>query len=87
MPLDRKTILDSVKKTGRLVIISEEPISGSAAAEIAAIIADEGFDYLKAPIKRVCAPDTPIPFAPCLEKFWMPEENNLVANVLDILEE
>src|SRR5208283_3679488 len=62
VPLDKQTIYDSVRKTGRLVIMDEEPKTGSAAAEIAALVADEAFDFLDAPIKRVCAPDTPIPF-------------------------
>ena len=84
-PLDKETILKSVKKTGRLVVLSEEPITGSAAGEIAAIVADEGYDSLKAPIKRVCAPDTPIPFGANLEKFWMPDEGKLIKAVTDIV--
>lgn len=84
MPLDTETILKSVKKTGRLVITTEEPLTGSAAGEIAAVVASEAFDSLKAPIKRVCAPDTPIPFAPVLEKFWMPNEEKLVKAINEI---
>ena len=84
-PLDKETILKSVKKTGRLVVLSEEPITGSAAGEIAAIVADEGYDSLKAPIKRVCAPDTPIPFGANLEKFWMPDEGKLIKAVTDMV--
>lgn len=85
VPLDKKAITDSVKKTGRLVIIDEEPKTGSAAAEISAIIAEEAFDLLKAPIKRVCAPDTPIPFSPVLEKFWMPDEDKLAKAINEII--
>jgi len=85
VPLDKQTIIDSVKKTGRLVIISEEPRTGSAAAEIAATVAEEAFDFLDAPVKRVCAPDTPIPFSPALEKFWLPDENNLIKAVREII--
>jgi pyruvate/2-oxoglutarate/acetoin dehydrogenase E1 component len=84
-PLDKETILRSVKKTGRLVVLSEEPVTGSAAGEIVAIVADEGHDYLKAPIKRVCAPDTPIPFGGNLEKFWMPDEKKLVQAVTELV--
>jgi len=84
-PLDKETILKSVKKTGRLVVLSEEPVTGSAAGEIAAIVADEGYDSLKAPIKRVCAPDTPIPFGANLEKFWMPDEGKLIKAVTDMV--
>lgn len=64
VPLDKEAILKSVAKTGRLVIVDEEPKTGSAACTIASIVAEEGFDLLKAPVKLVCAPDTPIPFSP-----------------------
>ena len=83
-PLDKETIIDSVKKTGRLVIMDEDPKTGNAAAEIAAIVADEAFDLLDAPIKRVCAPDTPIPYSPGMEKFWMPDEENLIKAISEI---
>jgi len=85
VPLDKQAIIDSVKKTGRLVIMDEEPKIGSAAGEIAAVIAEEAFDFLDAPIKRVCAPDTPIPFSPVLEKFWMPDEENLIKAITEIM--
>jgi pyruvate/2-oxoglutarate/acetoin dehydrogenase E1 component len=85
VPLDKETIINSVKKTGRLVIMDEEPKTGSAAAEIAAIIAEDAFDYLDAPIKRVCAPDTPIPFSPVLEKLWMPNEEKLIKTIKEII--
>ena len=85
VPLDKQTILDSVKKTGRLVIMDEEPKTGSAAAEIAAIAADEAFYFLKTPVKRVCAPDTPVPFSPVLEKFYMPDEQDLIKAVTEIM--
>ena len=84
VPLDTETVLGSVKKTNRLVIMEEEPKTGGAAAEVAAIVADEAFDYLDAPIKRVCAPDTPIPFSPVLEKRWMPDEEDLIRAVDEI---
>jgi len=58
--------------------MDEEPKTGSVAAEIAAVIADEAFDFLDAPIKRVCVPDTPVPFSPLLEKIWMPDEEDLI---------
>jgi len=85
VPLDKQTIIDSVKKTGKLVIMDEEPKTASAAAEISAIVAEEAFDFLDAPIKRVCAPDTPIPFSPVLEKFWMPDEEDLIKAVTEIM--
>jgi pyruvate dehydrogenase E1 component beta subunit len=83
-PLDKETILKSVKKTGKLAILCEEPITGSAAGEISAIVAEEAFDSLKAPIKRVCAPDTPIPFGGNMEQFWMPDDEKLIKAVKEI---
>ncbi|MBA7507871.1 Acetoin:2,6-dichlorophenolindophenol oxidoreductase subunit beta [subsurface metagenome] len=85
VPLDKQAIIDSVKKTGRLVIMDEEPKTGSAAGEISAIVAEEAFDHLDAPIRRVCAPDTPIPFSPVLEKAWMPDEEDLIKAVTEIM--
>jgi len=84
-PLDEQAILDSVKKTGRLVIMDEEPEKGSVASEIAAIVAEKGFDFLDAPIKRVCAPNTAVPFSPVLEKFWMPDEENLIKAINEVM--
>ena len=85
-PLDRETIIASVKKTGKLAIMDEEPKTESASSEIAAIVAEEGFAHLKAPIKRVCAPDTPIPFSPALEKEWMPDEDDLIQAVSELVD-
>ena len=85
VPLDKQAIIDSVKKTGKLVIMTEEPLTGSAAGEISAIVAEEAFDSLDAPIKRVCAPDTPVPFSPFLEKIWMPDEEDLIKAVTEIM--
>lgn len=81
VPLDKQTILDSVKKTGRLVVFTEECQTGSFAGYVAAICADEAFDYLDAPIKRVNAPDTPVPYGVVLEDYWMPNENQLIAAI------
>jgi pyruvate/2-oxoglutarate/acetoin dehydrogenase E1 component len=83
-PLDKQTIIDSIKKTGKLVIMDEEPKTESASSEIAAIVAEEAFNFLKAPIKRVCAPDTPIPFSPALERAWMPDEEDLLEAVTEL---
>lgn len=85
VPLDKQTIYDSVKKTGRLVIMDEEPKTGSASAEIAALVAEEAFDLLDAPIKRVCAPNTPVPFSQVLEKFWIPDGEDLIKAINEIM--
>jgi len=85
VPFDKETVLNSVKKTGRLVIFTEECQTGSFAGQVAAIAADEGFDYLDAPIKRVNAPDTPVPYGIVLEDFWMPDENQLIKAIHEII--
>jgi pyruvate dehydrogenase E1 component beta subunit len=85
VPVDKQAIIDSVRKTGKLVIMDEEPKTGSWAAEISATMADEAFDLLDAPIKRVCAPDTPVPFSPVLEKFWVPDEEDLIRAITEIV--
>ena len=71
-PLDEETILNSVAKTHRLLIVDEDNPRCSAATDIAAMVADQGFDTLDAPIKRVTAPHTPVPFSPPLEQFYVP---------------
>ena len=73
-PLDKETIIESVKKTGRLIIGEEGCLTGGFGAEVAAIAAAEAFDYLDAPIKRLAALDTPIPFATALEGAVVPDE-------------
>ncbi len=82
VPLDKELILASVRKTGRLVIVEEDNLTGGWAAEIAAIVADEAFAWLDAPIKRVSAPDVPPPFAPVLERAYVPDAEKIVAAVL-----
>jgi pyruvate dehydrogenase E1 component beta subunit len=78
VPLDKELILSSVRKTGRLVIVEEDNLTGGWAADLAAIAADEAFDWLDAPIKRVSAPDTPVPFAPVMEQFYVPSAQRVV---------
>lgn len=71
-PWDQETVLNSVKKTGRLIIIDEANPHNNTATDIASVVADKAFDYLDAPIKRVCAPNTPVPFASNLEQMYLP---------------
>ena len=85
VPFDKETVLKSVEKTGRLVVFTEECATGSFAGHVAAIVADEGFDYLDAPIKRVNAPDTPVPYGVVLEDYWIPKEENLIEAINQIL--
>ena len=81
IPLDKDLILASVRKTGRLVIVEEDNLTGGWAADIAAFVAEEAFYYLDAPIKRVSAPDTPPPFAPVMEQFYVPSVERVVQAV------
>jgi acetoin:2,6-dichlorophenolindophenol oxidoreductase subunit beta len=85
IPLDKQLILDSVRKTGRLVIVEEDNKTNGWAAEIAALVAEEAFFYLDAPVKRVSAPDTPAPFAPVMEAFYVPSEERVVEAVKSLL--
>jgi len=80
-PFDKKGILKSLEKTNKVVIVTEENKRGSFAGEISAIIAEEGFDYLDAPVLRVCAMDTPVPFSPVLEKYYVPDADDIVKSV------
>jgi acetoin:2,6-dichlorophenolindophenol oxidoreductase subunit beta len=81
VPLDKELILNSVRKTGRLVIVEEDNLTGGWAGEIAALVAEEAFFWLDAPIKRVSAPDTPPPFAPVMEQFYVPSVERVVQAV------
>jgi pyruvate dehydrogenase E1 component beta subunit len=85
-PLDMETIIASVKKTHRLVILHEEVKFAGSGAEIAAQVAEDAFDYLDAPILRVAAPFCPVPFSPPLEKAYIPSEEALIAAVEKVME-
>jgi pyruvate/2-oxoglutarate/acetoin dehydrogenase E1 component len=85
VPLDKQAIIKSVKKTGRIVIVTEDCKTAGVSAEIAAIVAEEALDYLDAPIKRVAEPDTPIPFSPPLEQFVIPNEKTIIKAVKEVL--
>jgi pyruvate/2-oxoglutarate/acetoin dehydrogenase E1 component len=84
-PLDEETILRSVAKTHHLVLVDEDNPRCGAAADIAAMVADKGFDTLDAPIKSVTAPHTPVPFSPPLENFYVPTPERIVETVRDLL--
>jgi pyruvate/2-oxoglutarate/acetoin dehydrogenase E1 component len=81
IPFDRETVLESVKRTGKVLIVHEDNLTGGFGAEVAAIVAEDAFEYLDAPVRRVAAIDTPIPFAPPLEREYMPLEDDIVAAV------
>jgi 2-oxoisovalerate dehydrogenase E1 component beta subunit len=77
-PLDSEKILASVKKTGKVLILHEARKTAGIGAEIAAIISEDAFQYLDAPIVRVTAPDTPVPYSPPLEKEYRPNAENII---------
>jgi pyruvate/2-oxoglutarate/acetoin dehydrogenase E1 component len=85
VPLDEDIILNSVAKTHKLLVVDEGHLRGGAAAEIVAVVADKGFDSLDAPIKRLTAPDVPVPFSPPLEQFVLPNDTKIVAAVKELV--
>lgn len=85
VPLDKDTIMASVAKTGRLVIVDNAHRTNSAASEIAAVVAEEAFESLHKPIVRVTTPDTHIPASPVLENIIYPSEEDICSAVKSIL--
>ena len=86
-PLDTQTVLDSVRKTGKVCVVHEDNLTGGVGAEVAAVIAREAFDYLDGPIYRVAAPDVPsFPYSPSLEDFCLPTTEKIVHAVRELAE-
>src|SRR5262249_7588748 len=85
-PLDEDTTLESVERTGRLVVVDEATPRCSMATDIAALVADKAFAALKAPPRRVTAPHTPVPFAPSLERLYIPSPERIAAAVREVRE-
>lgn len=83
-PFDKDSVLQSLEKTGKLVIVHEAVKTGGLGGEIAALVADEGFDLLDAPIKRVTAPDCPVPFSSHLEAHYLPSQDKIVKAVKEM---
>lgn len=84
-PFDKETVVNSVKKTGRLVVVEEDTKTNGWGAEVVATMAEEVIDYLDAPMKRVSALDLPIPAAPPLERYVIPSEERIVQTIRRIL--
>jgi pyruvate/2-oxoglutarate/acetoin dehydrogenase E1 component len=78
LPLDVPAILQSVGRTGRLIVLHEATRTGGFGAEVAALVAEECFSSLKAPVRRIAAPDIPVPFSPPLERFYIPRVEQVV---------
>ena len=85
VPLDKETVLESLSRTGRLVTVHDANRFCGFGAELAALAADEGFASLKAPVRRVAAPDAPVPFCPPQEQFYKPGAEDIAAAVRSIL--
>lgn len=86
MPLDKETIINSVAKTGRLVIAHEGPKFGGFGAEISALISEDVFEYLRSPIKRVTSLDVPVAFAPVMEDYILPRTEHVVKACKEVME-
>src|SRR5256712_978506 len=78
VPLDKEKVLESVKKTSKVILLHEDVRTGGIAGELAAIIAEEAFEYLDGPIMRITAPDTPVPYSPPLEEFFLPKVSDVI---------
>lgn len=85
-PYDKETIMSSVAKTSRLVLLQEGPRAGGWAAEFSAMISEDAFEYLAAPIKRVTSIDSPVPFAPVLEDAILPKVSDVIKACRDVME-
>lgn len=85
-PLDEESIIESVERTGRLVIVDESPPRCSLAADISAIVAQKAFKALKAPIEMVTCPHTPVPFSPTLEDLYLPSAERIQAAITKVLD-
>jgi pyruvate dehydrogenase E1 component beta subunit len=84
-PLDLTTIVESVKRTSRLIIASDDVKTGGVGAEISASVSENAFGYLDAPITRIACPDTPIPFSPPLEQLYMPNADKIFETAKTIM--
>jgi pyruvate dehydrogenase E1 component beta subunit len=85
VPLDMDTILASVEKTGRLLIVEEDNHRGGWGAQVAAEVADKAIGYLDGPIKRLACPDVPMPFSPALENYLVPDEAGIRSAVVELV--
>jgi 2-oxoisovalerate dehydrogenase E1 component beta subunit len=85
-PWDKQAVLESIEKTSKALVLHEDTLTGGFGAEIAATIAQEAFEHLDAPVRRIAAPDTPVPFAPVLEKAFIPQVDDVVAGIRELAE-
>src|SRR5579884_1258994 len=86
LPWDREAVLASVRKTSKVLVLHEDTHTGGFGAEIAATIAEEAFESLDAPVRRLTAPDTPVPFSPELEAAFIPQVDDVVRSLRDLVD-
>jgi len=84
LPWDKAAVLESVRKTSKLLVLHEDTHTGGFGAEIAATVAEQAFEELDAPVRRVTAPDTPVPFSPPLEKAFIPQVEDVVKGLREL---
>lgn len=81
VPLDRESILDTAKKTSKVILLHEDTLTGGMGGELAGIISEHAFDYLDGPLVRIAAPDTPVPFSETLERAFLPSVEDVLTKV------
>src|SRR4029453_7193474 len=86
IPGDRQAVLDSAQKTSKVLVLHEDTRTGGFGGEIAATIAEGAFEHPDAPIKRIAAPDSPVPFSPPLEKAFIPQVEGVAAGIRELAE-
>lgn len=84
MPLDNEAIVAAVKKAGKVLIVHEDTLTGGIGGEIAALISEHAFQYLDAPVRRVASLDTPVPYAPTLEEYFLPNAQKVLNALRDL---
>ena len=84
LPLDRETIIESVRRTSKLLVVHEDTRTGGIAGEIAAVVTDSAFEDLDGPVRRVTSLDTPVPFSPPLEEHFLPNAERIAAAARDL---
>ena len=84
MPWDKPAVLESVRKTSKLLVLHEDTRTGGFGGEIAATVGEEAFEDLDAPVRRIAAPDTPVPFSPPLEKAYIPQVDDVVRGIKEL---
>jgi 2-oxoisovalerate dehydrogenase E1 component beta subunit len=84
LPWDKEAVLASVRKTSKVLVLHEDTRTGGFGAEIAATIAEEAFEDLDAPVRRIAAPDTPVPFSPALEAAFIPQVDDVLAGLKEL---